>query len=170
MQVSIEEKWNGLTLSHKDQFQVDLKPKCKGTLKRILWTKIEYLHKLRGSFLFLFYLFVYFWLRRVFIAERGLSLVVPSGVFSSSHCMGFSLWWGFSSCGAQGGLSSCGTDFLPQGIWNLPRPGSTPVSHALAGRFLSIRRDHSTFKNHLSFLGTKELHFMFRVEAWHPRT
>ena len=79
MQVSIEEKWNGLTLSHKDQFQVDLKPKCKGTLKRILWTKIEYLHKLRGSFLFLFYLFVYFWLRRVFIAVQAFLQLQQAG-------------------------------------------------------------------------------------------
>ena len=59
----------------------------------------------------LFILFIYFWLRWVFIAARGLSLVAPSGGYSSLWCVGFSLWWlfllwsagfrcvGFSSCG-----------------------------------------------------------------------
>ena len=67
------------------------------------------------EFLFLFlqliiYLF-YFWLRWVFVAARGLSLVVVSGGYSSLRYVGFSLWWllllrstgsrrvGFSSCG-----------------------------------------------------------------------
>ena len=59
----------------------------------------------------LFYLF-YFWLRWVFIAARGLSLVAASGGYSSMRCTGFSLRWllllrstgsrhvGFSSCGS----------------------------------------------------------------------
>ena len=49
----------------------------------------------------------------VFVAARGLSLVVASGIYSSLQCAGFSLWWllllqssgsrhaGFSSCGPQ---------------------------------------------------------------------
>ena len=57
------------------------------------------------------YLFIYFWLHWVFIAVRGLSLVVVSRGHSSLQCVGFSLWWllllwstgpkhlGFSSCG-----------------------------------------------------------------------
>ena len=57
-------------------------------------------------------LFIYFWLRWVFVAARGLSLVAVSGGYSSLQCTGFSLWWllllrsmgsrcaGFSSCGA----------------------------------------------------------------------
>ena len=69
----------------------------------------------------LFYFFIFnlficlciFWLRRVFIAARGLSLVAASRGYSSLQCVGFSLWWllllqgmgsrhvGFSSCGAQ---------------------------------------------------------------------
>ena len=60
----------------------------------------------------LFYLFIYFWHHWVFIAVRGLSLVVASGVYSSLQCAGFSLRWlllwstgsrrvGFSSCGTQ---------------------------------------------------------------------
>ena len=67
----------------------------------------------------LFILFIYFWLRRVFLAARRLSLVAASGGYSSlraraSHC------GGFSCCGARAlgvwasvvvacGLSSCGS-------------------------------------------------------------
>ena len=70
-------------------------------------------------------LFIYFWLRWVFIAVCGLSLVAVSGGYSSLWCTGFSLRWllllrstgsrraGFSSCGSQGsrcaGFSSCGS-------------------------------------------------------------
>ena len=52
----------------------------------------------------LFYLF-YFWLRWVFIAACGLSLVVASRGYSSLQCAGFSLWWllllGARALGAQ---------------------------------------------------------------------
>ena len=59
-----------------------------------------------------FILFIYFWLRWVFVAARGLSRVVVSGGYSScgaqaSHCGGFSLrsmgsrHVGFHSCGTQ---------------------------------------------------------------------
>ena len=37
------------------------------------------------------YLFIYFWLRWVFVAVRGLSLVVVSGGYSLLWCVGFSL-------------------------------------------------------------------------------
>ena len=59
--------------------------------------------------LFLFF----FWLRWVFVAACGLSLVAASGGYSSLRCAGFSLQWlllwqsvgsrytGFSSCGTQ---------------------------------------------------------------------
>ena len=62
-------------------------------------------------FILLFYLFIYFGLCWVFVAARGLSLVVASGGYSSLWCTGFSFWWllllrstgsrltGFSSCG-----------------------------------------------------------------------
>ena len=49
-----------------------------------------------GTFLFYFFLinlFIYFWLRWVFVAVRGLSLVVASGGYSSLRCTGFSLRW-----------------------------------------------------------------------------
>ena len=61
---------------------------------------------------FNFYLFIYFWLRWVFVAARGLSLVVASGGYSSLQCTGSSLRWllllqstgsrhaGFNSCGS----------------------------------------------------------------------
>ena len=67
--------------------------------------------------------FIYFWLRWVFVAARGLSLVAASGGYSSLWCTGFSLRWllllwstgsrcvGFSSCGLwalERRLSSCG--------------------------------------------------------------
>ena len=39
------------------------------------------------------YLFIYFWLHWVFVAARGLSLVVASGGYSSLRCVGFSLRW-----------------------------------------------------------------------------
>ena len=59
------------------------------------------------------YLFIYFWLRWVFVAVRGLSLVVASRGYSSLLCTGFSLRCplllhstgsrcvGFSSCGTR---------------------------------------------------------------------
>ena len=61
----------------------------------------------------LFILFIYFWLRWVFIAPRRLSLVVGSRGYSSLQSTGFSWQWllllrsmgsrraGFSSCGMQ---------------------------------------------------------------------
>ena len=57
-------------------------------------------------------LFIYFWLRWVLVAARGLSLVVASGATvrhgaRASHC------GGFSCCGVRAlghaGFSSCGT-------------------------------------------------------------
>ena len=62
-------------------------------------------------FFFLRFNFIYFWLHWVFVAERGLSLVVASGGYSSLRRAGFSLQWllllrstgsrhtGFSTCG-----------------------------------------------------------------------
>ena len=44
-------------------------------------------------FINLFILLIYFWLHWVFIAVRGLSLVVASGGYSLLQCAGFSLRW-----------------------------------------------------------------------------
>ena len=59
------------------------------------------------------YVCIYFWLHWVFVAVRGLSLVVVSGGYSLWQCAGFSLQWllvlrgmgsrhaGFSNCATQ---------------------------------------------------------------------
>ena len=69
------------------------------------------------------YVCMYVWLRWVFVAGCGLSLVAASGGYSLLWCAGVSLRWllllqstgsrcvGFSSCGSQAlecRLSSCG--------------------------------------------------------------
>ena len=41
----------------------------------------------------LFILFIYFWLRRVFVAARRLSLVAASGDYSLLQRVGFSFRW-----------------------------------------------------------------------------
>ena len=45
-----------------------------------------------GDFISLLIFYFYFWLRWVFVAVRGLSLVAASGGYSSLRCAGFSLW------------------------------------------------------------------------------
>ena len=83
-----------------------------------------------GNFITFFFILLYFWPHWVFIAARGLSLVVASWDYSSLWCAGFSLRWllllqstgsrhtGFSSCSTQAsvvaacGLRSCGTQAL----------------------------------------------------------
>ena len=42
---------------------------------------------------FFFFFLIYFWLRWVFVAVCGLSLVAASRGYSSLRCTGFSLWW-----------------------------------------------------------------------------
>ena len=66
--------------------------------------------------------FIYFWLRRVFVAAHSLSLVAASGVCSLLWCAGFSLQWllllqnmGSRHVGSvvvARGLSSCGSQAL----------------------------------------------------------
>ena len=64
-------------------------------------------------YLFICGVFVFFfWLCWVFIAARGLSLVVVSGGYSSLQCVGFSLSWLLllrSTGSRRAGFSSCGT-------------------------------------------------------------
>ena len=58
------------------------------------------------------YLFIYLWLRWVFVATRGLSLVAVSGGYSSWRCVGFSLQWLLllqSKGSRRSGFSGCGT-------------------------------------------------------------
>ena len=65
------------------------------------------------NFLNKFVYFIYlFWLCWVFVAARGLSLVVASGGYSSLQCVGFSLLWLLllqSTGSRHAGFSSCGT-------------------------------------------------------------
>ena len=42
---------------------------------------------------FFFFNFIYFWLRWLFVAAHGLSLVVASRGYSSLQCIGFTLMW-----------------------------------------------------------------------------
>ena len=92
-------------------------------------------------FLKKFILFIYFWLRWVFIAARRLSVVAESRGYSSLQCVGFSLQWLLllqSTDSRHVGFSSCGTRAsLLRGMWDLPGPGLEPVFPALAGRFLT---------------------------------
>ena len=97
-------------------------------------------------------IFFFFWLRRVFVAAHGLSLVAASRGYCSLLCVGFSLWWllllrstgsrrtGFSSCAWASvvvvhGLScsvACGI-FLDQGLNLCPhlhwQVDSQPLCH-----------------------------------------
>ena len=106
-------------------------------------------------FIFKIYLFIYFWLRWVFVAVQGLSVVSASRGYSLLQCMGFSLRWllllwsigsrlmGFSSCGTQAQLLCS--------MWDLPGTGLEPVSPALAGRFLTTAPPGKPFPLFLSF-------------------
>ena len=70
-----------------------------------------------GFLINLFILFIYFWLRWVFVAARGLSLVVVSGGYSSLQCAGFSLRWLrlLWNTGSRCEGGSCGT--RAQSLW-----------------------------------------------------
>ena len=73
------------------------------TTQRVLWLLSTIMNLTislplcRTSFFFLInlfiYLFIYLWLRWVFIAAHGLSLVAASGDYSWLQCTGVSLWW-----------------------------------------------------------------------------
>ena len=71
---------------------------CMDT-KPLTWKKIRWCCRLANFFFFIDFLlknrfyFIYFWLHWVFVAARGLSLVVASRGYSSLWCVGFSLWW-----------------------------------------------------------------------------
>ena len=73
---------------------------------------------------YLFY-FIYFWLHWVFIAARGLSLVVVSGGYSSLLCVGFSLRWLLLS--QSTGCRRAGSVVVAQGLSGIfPDQGSNP--------------------------------------------
>ena len=121
-----------------------------------------------ASYFLHFYLFIYFWLRWVFVAAHGLSPVVVNGGFSLLQRLDFSLWWllllqsmdstGLSSCGSWGlehGVSSCGSwALLLWGMWDFPGPGIKLVSSALAGRLPTTGPPGKSL-----LLSTKHLHW-----------
>ena len=87
-----------------------------GSLKNIQKQTVSFFSSIQ--FLKFIYLFIYFWLCWVFVAARGLFLVVARGGYSSVRCVGFSLPWLLSlrSTGSRyTGFSSCGT--LAQQLW-----------------------------------------------------
>ena len=57
------------------------------------WTPVIYYWPFVCHISFFFNIYLFIWLRWVFLAARGLSLVVASRGYSSLRCMGFSLWW-----------------------------------------------------------------------------
>ena len=66
----------------------------------------------------IFFFLTYFWLRWVFTAARGLSLVAVREGYSLSWCAGSSLWWLlllWSTGSRCTGFSSCGT--WAQQLW-----------------------------------------------------
>ena len=94
---------------------------------------------LKMLFFFFYNFYLFFWLCWVFAVACRLCLVAVSRGYSSfsaqaSHCGGF-------SCGVWSlvrRLSSCGAQAqLPCSMWYLPGPGISPVSSALAARFLT---------------------------------
>ena len=98
--------------THKEIiFKRFLKQKVAGYSIRTTWWQGD---RLGGCALYLFiYLFIYyFWLRWVFVAAHGLSLVVASGGYSSLWCVAFSLRWLLllrSTGSRRMGFSRCGT-------------------------------------------------------------
>ena len=102
-------------------------------------------------------------------------LLSSCGVWAS-HCGGFSCCraWaleytalvvaacGLRSCGSRAPehrLSSCGARaHLPHSMWDLPRPGTEPMSLALVGRFLSTLPPG---KAHMFSLPGKDQEFYF---------
>ena len=115
--------------------------------------------KITEVFLFFLNYFIYFWLcwvllRVGFLQLRRVGATLPCSA-RASYC------GGFSCCGAQAvgawasvvaarGLSSCGSRALERKVgscgtraslfrdmWDLPGPGIEPMSHALAGGFLT---------------------------------
>ena len=62
----------------------------------------------------------------------GSSLVVASGRCFPVRCAGFS---SRLCCGSTAGRRRGPRAHLPQGVWDLPRPGIGPASPALAGGF-----------------------------------
>ena len=121
------------------------------------------------TFIFFFFLVVYFWLCWVFVAAWIFFLSCSKqGLLSACsalvcHCRGFSCYgaWalgivGFSSCSfwaLEHRLNSCGAQaYLLHGMWNPSRSGIKPVSPALAGGLFTTEpsgKPPMTFQSHV---------------------
>ena len=98
-------------LSPKEPFSSGIS--SSSSLVRMKSRGVNLLYTPATFFLFLnIYLFIYLWLRWVFVAVHWLSLVAVSGGYSSLWCAGFSLQWLLllrSMGSRRAGFSSCGT-------------------------------------------------------------
>ena len=100
----------------------------------------------------LFYFFLIF-KNSVFIFGCAESSLLYVWAFSScgartSHCGGFSCFRAWTL--GRSSLGSCGFwASLLHDKWNLPRPGITPLSPMLAGRFLTTELPGKSFRNFL---------------------
>ena len=87
--------------------------------------------------------FKIFWLCWVFFVEGGLSLVVVSGGCCSLGVVHGRLIVVTASCGTRAvertSFTGCGACSLFPGVRDLPRPGTEPMSPALAEEFLTTR-------------------------------
>ena len=104
-----------------------------------LWASSSFLRH------FIYYLFIYFWLCRVFVAAHGLSLLAAmerAGAARWLWCVGLSLQW--LLCRGAQALELTGSVVVAHGLSCpetcgifIPRPGIKSVSPSLAGRFLT---------------------------------
>ena len=115
-------------------------------------------------FLLFIYLFIYFWLRCVFVAAHGLSLVAVDGGFSSLWCAGCSLRWLlllWNMGSRHMGFSSCGT--WVQQLW---RAGLVALRHV--GSSWTRARTHVPWigRQILNHCATREVLFIFLTASF----
>ena len=131
------------------------------------WYQLVPAHHLFFFFYKFMYLFIfYFWLRWVFVAVHGLSLVVASGGYSLLQCAGFSLRWllllrsmgsrhvGFSSCGTRAQqLWLAGSRAQAQQLWHT---GLVAPRHVGSSRTRAQTRVPCTGRRILNLCATRE--------------
>ena len=110
------------------------------------------------------YLFIYFWLRWVFLALRGFSLGAVIGGYSSLWCAGFSLRWllllwstgsrhtGFSSCGMQASV------VVAHGLWST---GLVVVAHGFCCS-VDVGSSRPSARTRVPCIGRRILFFFFK--------
>ena len=109
----------------------------------------------------------FFWLRWVFVAAHGLSLVAVSRGYSSMRCTGFSLRWllllrstgsrcaGFSSCGSRAQqLQLAGSRAQAQQLW---RTGLVAPRHVGSSRTRAQTRVSCTGRRIIDHCATRDV-------------